>query len=126
MPSRSIASLSVSRVVPGISVTIARSRSTKQLKRLDLPTFGLPVIATAVNGSSEAIEHGVTGLLVPPRDADSLAQCVLDVLFDPELASRLGAAARQRSGEFELAIMIQQLDEVYAAVTRQPPECARA
>ena len=46
MPSRWIVSRSTSRVVPGISVTIARSLAAKRLSRLDLPAFGRPMMTT--------------------------------------------------------------------------------
>ena len=39
-------SLTRSRVVPGVAVTMARSRSTRRLNRLDLPTFGRPTMAS--------------------------------------------------------------------------------
>ena len=45
MPSRETRSVTRSRVVPGVAVTMARSRLTKRLKREDLPTFGRPTIA---------------------------------------------------------------------------------
>jgi glycosyltransferase involved in cell wall biosynthesis len=56
---------------------------------------GRPVVATAVGGLLDAIEDGVTGLLVPPRDVASLREAVERLLADPELRARLGAAARE-------------------------------
>src|SRR5262249_38673083 len=56
---------------------------------------GVPVVATRVGGTPEAIRDGVNGLLVPPGDAKALADAVCQVLDDPELAERLGRAARQ-------------------------------
>ena len=46
MPPMATVSLTRSRVVPGVAVTIARSRSTSRLNKLDLPTFGRPTIAS--------------------------------------------------------------------------------
>ena len=56
---------------------------------------GRPVVATAVDGCAELIEHGVTGLLVPPRDAKALAEAIGRVLDDATLAERLGHAGQQ-------------------------------
>ena len=51
---------------------------------------GVPVVATAVSGVPELVEDGVTGRLVPPGDADALADALVDLQRDPALA----AAAR--------------------------------
>ena len=48
MPPIATVSLTRSRVVPGIAVTIARSRSTSRLNKLDFPTFGRPTIASVI------------------------------------------------------------------------------
>ncbi len=57
---------------------------------------GLPVIATAVSGSSEVIVDGESGLLIPPADVAALEQAMIRLLADPALAAALGQAARQR------------------------------
>jgi len=58
--------------------------------------LGKPVVATRVSGIPELVEDGVSGLLVPEKDAPALAGALRRVLEDPALAARLGAAARQR------------------------------
>jgi glycosyltransferase involved in cell wall biosynthesis len=57
---------------------------------------GRPVVATAVGGLPDAVEDGVTGVLVPPRDTPALRSAIEDVLQDEELRRRLGDAARKR------------------------------
>jgi glycosyltransferase involved in cell wall biosynthesis len=59
----------------------------------------VPVVATRVGGNPEAVEDGVTGLLVAPRDAPGLAGAIRRVLRDRRLAERLGRAGRQRVAE---------------------------
>lgn len=82
---------------------------------------GLPVVATAVGGTPEAIRPGVTGFLVPPRDADALASAVCRVLDDPALARRLGEAGRRRAiSEFSLAAMIDRTARMYRRVLSLP------
>jgi type III pantothenate kinase len=56
---------------------------------------GRPVVATAVGGLLDAIEDGVTGLLVPPRDPAALRAAIETLLSDAELRRRLGVAARK-------------------------------
>lgn len=60
-------------------------------------SFGKPVVATDVGGFSEAVIPGETGLLVPPRNAASLAQAITTLLGDPQKARRLGERARKLS-----------------------------
>ena len=58
-----------------------------------------PVVATAVGGLTDAVEDGVTGLLVPARDPAALRAALARLLGDAELRSRLGTAARERARE---------------------------
>src|SRR5205823_6139997 len=53
---------------------------------------GLPVVATAVGGLPSLVEDGVTGLLVPPRDARALADGLADLLAAPAASSGRGAS----------------------------------
>ncbi|MBV9543769.1 MAG: glycosyltransferase family 4 protein [Chloroflexi bacterium] len=53
--------------------------------------FGKPVIATTVGGLPEMVEHGRTGLLVPPRDEQSLAAAIVHLLRNDNLRRQLGA-----------------------------------
>ena len=57
--------------------------------------WGRPVVASAVGGLVDAVEDGVTGLLVPPRDPAALRAALERLLGDAELRARLGAAARE-------------------------------
>jgi glycosyltransferase involved in cell wall biosynthesis len=60
-------------------------------------SFALPVVAPASGSSPELVEDGVTGLLVAPRDPDQLAQALVRLAREPELATRMGATARERA-----------------------------
>ncbi len=57
---------------------------------------GRPVVATPVGGIRELVEEGVTGLLVPPGEAASLADALARLAADADLRARLGAAGRAR------------------------------
>jgi glycosyltransferase involved in cell wall biosynthesis len=61
--------------------------------------YGRPVVATAVGGLVDAVEDGVTGLLVPPGDVSALRDALARLLQDPELRVVLGAEARRRALE---------------------------
>ncbi len=58
---------------------------------------GRPVVASAVGGLLDAVEDGVTGLLVPPRHPAALREAVERLLGDPELRRRFGRAGRERA-----------------------------
>jgi glycosyltransferase involved in cell wall biosynthesis len=60
---------------------------------------GVPAAATAVGGVPELVQDGLTGLLTAPGDPEALAAALVRLLAEPELASRLGRAARQRAEE---------------------------
>ncbi len=62
---------------------------------LEAMAAGKPILAAAGGGCSELLEHGRTGILVPPRRPDLLASAIDRLLADPEKALRLGGAARR-------------------------------
>lgn len=84
------------------------------LSILEAMRAGLPVIASAVGGIPEAVEDGVTGFLVPPRDPETLRDRVERLLTDPALRRRLGADGRKRyEQEFTLNHSFSETLQVY-------------
>ncbi|MEO8287338.1 MAG: glycosyltransferase [Chloroflexota bacterium] len=61
---------------------------------LEAMAAGCPVVATDVGGVSQLVQPGVTGLLVPPADAEALANALLQCLDDPERTRQMGAAGQ--------------------------------
>ena len=57
---------------------------------------GLPMIVTDVGGNAEAVVDGVTGLVVPSRDANALGAAILKLALDSELRQTMGDAGRKR------------------------------
>jgi colanic acid/amylovoran biosynthesis glycosyltransferase len=57
---------------------------------------GIPVISTRITGIPELIEDGVSGLLVPPGDADALASAIRRLIEDLELRKAVVAAGREK------------------------------
>jgi glycosyltransferase involved in cell wall biosynthesis len=71
------------------------------------------IVASAVDGCAEVLEHGVTGLLVPPRDATALAEALLRVLGDDALRHALGAAARRASARYDINACVRSMEALY-------------
>ncbi|MCX6043775.1 MAG: glycosyltransferase family 4 protein [Chloroflexi bacterium] len=73
----------------------------------------LPLVATATDGSAEAVQDGINGLLVPPSDPARLAQALLRLLTEPALARQMGEAGRASVEEFSDYKMVAQIDALY-------------
>ena len=89
---------------------------------LEAMAAGLSVVATRVGGASEIIEDEINGLLVQPRDPEALAAAVLRVLRETTFAQQLGQAAQKKlQSEFALDRLSRELEELYAARSREHP-----
>jgi glycosyltransferase involved in cell wall biosynthesis len=78
---------------------------------------GCAVIASDEGGPREVIEHGIDGLLVPPRDVDALSRAVLSLASDSTLRSRMAAAAKQKArARFGIAASAARIGEIYATI----------
>lgn len=87
------------------------------LATVEAMAAGRPVIATRSGGPEELIDDGVTGLLVPSRDPQSLAAKICEVLRNAPLASTLGRNAQAAvQNKFSLTKMVAEYSAVYQAV----------
>ncbi|MCS6922781.1 MAG: glycosyltransferase [Fimbriimonadales bacterium] len=78
---------------------------------------GLPVVATAVGGVPELVEHGVSGLLVPNEDEDALVQALQRLVDDPALRQAMGARARAHAQErFDARAMTRAYEALYESI----------
>jgi glycosyltransferase involved in cell wall biosynthesis len=82
---------------------------------LEAMARGLAVVASSAGGSPELIEDGVTGLLVPPRDAPALEGALLRLASEPGLAARLAAGGQLHVRErHAFADFLDELEGLYA------------
>ncbi len=81
---------------------------------LDALAACTPVVATRTGGVPDAIDHGVHGLLVPPRDPGALAGAILEMAADPIRAAELARTGRERVlREFSVDAMVEGNLAVY-------------
>jgi colanic acid/amylovoran biosynthesis glycosyltransferase len=84
---------------------------------LEAMATGLPVFATEHGGIPEAIENGVSGVLVPERDNEGLARALLNAAQDPGLLQRTGhAGASAVRKNFDLSMQAPRLEEIYLKI----------
>ena len=81
---------------------------------MEAAALGLPVIATDIRGCRQVVEHGTTGLLVPPRDAVALTDAMALLAGDPRRRATMGhAAAAKAKREFDQRQVIATTLAVY-------------
>ncbi len=74
---------------------------------------GKPIVATAVDGTPEAVAHGITGFVHPFGDIEAMAASVVTLLLDRKLARRLGDAGRVRSEAWDIDQMVRRQERLY-------------
>jgi len=87
------------------------------LVMIEAMAAGVPVVATSCGAPPEVIEDGVSGLLVPPRDAHALAEAILRLLEDERLRCAMGEESRRRVRDaFDISRTVREMEKVYLAV----------
>lgn len=93
---------------------------------LEAMAAGVPAVASSVGGIVEVIEHGRTGLCVPPRDPAALASALLQMLDAPDTARAMGRAAREAvAARFSFDGMVGAFERLYlTTLSQRVPERA--
>lgn len=77
--------------------------------------MGLPVVATDVRGCRQVVDDGLTGVLVPVRDAPALAAAVRALAASPTMRSDMSVSARAKARrQFDQARVIDTTLSIYA------------
>jgi colanic acid/amylovoran biosynthesis glycosyltransferase len=75
---------------------------------------GLPVVSSRISGIPELVEDGVSGILVPPRQPEALAEALIRLARDGELRARMGRAGRERiERDFDLCTSTARRAELF-------------
>ena len=81
---------------------------------LEAFAVGRPAIVSDVPGCRDAIEEGVTGLLVPVKDANALAKAIKSLLDDPVRCAEMGKAGRKHAEEiFDVNLVVEKHMKIY-------------
>lgn len=87
---------------------------------LEAMAMGLPVVATRIRGSREAVQDGTTGLLCAPGSPRELAGALGYLLSHPEVARKMGGAGHRRAHEaFDLAACLDAQSALYQRIARE-------
>jgi N-acetyl-alpha-D-glucosaminyl L-malate synthase BshA len=90
------------------------------LSALEAMACEVPIVATRVGGVPEVVVDGECGFLVPIGDTDQMAERILQLIADKELARRMGLAGRERAlSVFPEEKIVSQYESLYRSVTSQ-------
>jgi len=97
------------------------------LALMEAMASGLPVVATRVGGVPDAVEHGLSGWLVPPRDFEAVASAVAGLLGSSEQRARMGQRGRERAvQQMGLDDCVARTGELLMQLAARPTTLARA
>jgi glycosyltransferase involved in cell wall biosynthesis len=111
----------VPAVTAAIDVAVLPSyREAQGLSILEALALARPVVASNVGGIPEMIDDGVTGLLVPPRDADALARAITQLLIDHPYADTLARQGHDMVHDrFCIELMVESVARIYGEGARK-------
>jgi glycosyltransferase involved in cell wall biosynthesis len=104
-------------VLAALTVSVQCSLSESLGGTIESLLMEVPTVATTVGGMPEAVRHGETGLLVPPRDPAALAEAIQDLVEHPDRARQLARAGRRfMADRFTLDRTVDAIESLYRDV----------
>lgn len=87
---------------------------------LESMLLGKPIVATSVGGVPELIRNGIEGWLVPPRKPECFANRIIDLIENPDHATRMGAAGRSKAQRnFSSESLVQNTQQIYSELLKK-------
>jgi len=108
------------RVLGALDIVVQASTGSEGVPQalMQAMAVGRPVVATDVGSVSELVRHRETGLLVPPGDSSALAEAIVSLIEQPELARRLAENGRRLAeSEYSAELMADRMEAVYERAT---------
>lgn len=114
--------LDIPQLMAAMDVVVHSSISPEPFARviLEAMAIGKPIVAMNEGGAPEAIEDGVSGILIPPMDASLMATAITSLMIDMNRAKQIGEAARRRIEEnFSIRVNVRKTQNEYAWILRE-------
>ena len=87
---------------------------------LEAMAVSKPIVASNIEGYASVVTHGTEGLLVPPQDAEKLAQALISLMTDESLRQQMGAKGRLKAVEYDWESIAQRVLNYYLSVLNGP------
>jgi glycosyltransferase involved in cell wall biosynthesis len=81
--------------------------------------MGIPIVATSVDGTPEAVINGMNGFLVEPRDVEAMAEKIVYLLDHSEEATTMGNRGKEMVAEFDIRKMVKEQEDLYMRLLRE-------
>ena len=81
--------------------------------------MGIPIVATGVDGTPEAVVHGANGFVTKPRDTRGMAERICYLLDHPREAEGMGRCGKEKVGEFDIWRMVKEQEDLYLKMLRE-------
>ena len=87
---------------------------------IEAMAVGKPIVASNIKGYASVLTNGVEGLLVPPKNAEKLAEALISLMSDESLRQQLGANGWHRATEYSWESVAQRVLDYYVRVLKEP------
>ena len=102
-----------------VFVSPATGRESFGIVLLEAMAAGTPIVCSDIHGYKGVVQRGRQAILVPPRDSKALAAGITELLVDPVLRQRMGAAGLERAGQFSWEHITARVEAYYGFVARR-------
>ena len=102
-----------------VFVSPATGRESFGIVLLEAMAAGTPIVCSDIHGYKGVVQRGRQALLVEPRDAKGLAVAISELLADPEMRARMGAAGQERAEQFSWERVTARVEAYYGFVIRR-------
>jgi phosphatidylinositol alpha-mannosyltransferase len=103
----------------------ATGRESFGIILLEAMAIGKPIVASNIDGYARLVNHGVDGLLVPPKDEKALAQALISLMTNESLRQQMGAQGRIKVRKYDWKQVAQQVADYYMSILNGSPQPKR-